>query len=206
MVSLVRTRSVNSYVIDFAESIFQSHLLFSNQRRHVTTMRAKSGNVGFSTSLGTRQPTSDAKCETNAFAQSPKVRSTEIEEGVPPEIGGLSGGYPIPNMWPQGKISTFGASRHSFPEVVQVNCRPSTWHRLDSGMARNTSSMVCSNEHISRKSQDQNMVAYLLSELLEVGTTYRHSAARTLDSTNFTVVSSWKTSDGSTTFSLGVEA
>ena len=50
------------------------------------------------------------------------------------------------------------------------------------------------------------MVAYLLSELLEVGTTYHHSAARTLDSTNFTVVPSWKTSDGSTTFSLGVEA
>ena len=50
------------------------------------------------------------------------------------------------------------------------------------------------------------MVAYLLSELLEVGTTHRHSAARTLDSTNFTVVPSWKTSDGSTTFSLGVEA
>ena len=50
------------------------------------------------------------------------------------------------------------------------------------------------------------MVAYLLSELLEVGTTYRHSAARTLDSTNFTMVPSWKTSDGSTTLSLGVEA
>ena len=27
--------------------------------------------------------------------------------------------------------STSGASRHSFPEVVQVNCRPSTWHRLE---------------------------------------------------------------------------
>ena len=50
------------------------------------------------------------------------------------------------------------------------------------------------------------MVAYLLSELLEVGTTYRHSAARTLDSTNFAVVPRWKTSDGSTTFSLGFEA
>ena len=50
------------------------------------------------------------------------------------------------------------------------------------------------------------MVAYLLSELLEVGTTHRQSAARTLDSTNFPVVPSWKASDGSTTFSLGVEA
>ena len=48
--------------------------------------------------------------------------------------------------------------------------------------------------------------AYLLSELLEVGATYRHSTARTLDSTNFKVVPGWKTSDGSTTFSLGVEA
>lgn len=28
-----------------------------------------------------------------------KYRSTEIEEGVPPEIGGLSSGYPIPSMW-----------------------------------------------------------------------------------------------------------
>ena len=44
------------------------------------------------------------------------------------------------------------------------------------------------------------MVAYLLSELLEVGTTHRQSAARTLDSP------SWKASDGSTTFSLGIEA
>ena len=40
VVSFVRTRSVNSYVKNFSESIFQSHLLFSNQRRHVTRMRA----------------------------------------------------------------------------------------------------------------------------------------------------------------------
>ena len=36
--------------------------------------------------------------------------------------------------------STFKASRHSFPEVVQVNCRPSACHRLDAWMAGNASS------------------------------------------------------------------
>ena len=46
--------------------------------------------------------------------------------------------------------SLFGASRHAFPEVVQVNCRPSAWHRLDIRMARNTSSKEGSGEHIYR--------------------------------------------------------
>ena len=73
MVSPVRTRNVKSYVKGCPERIFQSQLLFSNQRRHATRMCAKSDNVGFSTSLGIRQPISHAKCETNAIAQSPKI-------------------------------------------------------------------------------------------------------------------------------------
>ena len=73
VVSPVRTRSVKSYVIKFSERIFQSQLLFSNERRHATRMCAKSDHVGFSTSLGIQQPISDAKCQTNAIAQSPKI-------------------------------------------------------------------------------------------------------------------------------------
>ena len=42
-------------------------------------------------------------------------------------------------------------------------------------------------------------------QILEIGATYRHSTARTLDSTNFTVGPGWKISDGPTTFSVGVE-
>ena len=57
--------------------------------------------------------------------------------------------------------STFGASRTSFPEIVQVNCRPSAWYRMVTRMARNTSSMECSGEHIYRQNHHQNMVAYL---------------------------------------------
>ena len=74
--------------------------------------------------------------------------------------------------------STSGTSRHSFPEIVQINCRPSAWYWLDIRMARNTSSIECSGEHIYRQSQNQNMVAYVLSELLEVSATYCHTTAR----------------------------
>ena len=48
----------------------------------------------------------------------------------------------------------FGASQHSFPEVVRVNCRISTWHSLDTWTPRNTSSMECWDEDMKLPSLD----------------------------------------------------
>ena len=64
--------------------------------------------------------------------------------------------------------------------------------------------MECLGEHNYRQNQHQNMVAFLLSELLEVSATLCETTARALGSTNFTRVLGWSISNWSPTFSLGV--
>ena len=68
---------------------------------------------------------------------------------------------------------------------MQVNRRPSARYRLDTTMARDTSSMESSGEHIYRQSKYQNMVAHLLFELLAVSAGYCHTATRALGSNGF---------------------
>ena len=80
------------------------------------------------------------------FAQPPSRQVTVYNVGSNPYSALIPANFGQINFI----LTNTEASRHSFPEVVQVNCRPSTWHRLDTGMARNTSSMECSNEHVSR--------------------------------------------------------
>ncbi len=91
--------------------------------------------------------------------------------------------------------STFGAPRHSFSEVVHVNCRPSARYRLTLKWHETLHQWnVRVNTFIDRRKIKTWSHICCLSywRLAQHIATNCHTATRALGSTNFTVVPTWK--------------